>query len=139
MTKPSSRSSNPHFKFVLGSLKMQVNFRFFPKFSIYLWGKQCKIEFIHFSGKYSELKVFIREIKCHETFIHRNCLILPFISAPKKPNFFLKKSHNKKKYYKLKNLAENSLQHRCIKKYYTWIWDIVDHSLQAKKKIIFQV
>jgi hypothetical protein len=55
---------------------------------------------------------------------------LTFNFNPRKTDFSLKKSQNQKKSYKWKNLTESSLQNRCIKKYYTWSWDIDAHSLK---------
>ena len=89
------------WNFVLGSLKMVTNFRFFPKFSICFW------------EKYSELKVFICKIKSYKTFLDRNWYLsfqilfnFTFDFHPRKNNFIWKKSQYQKKSYELKYLAE---------------------------------
>ena len=58
-------------------------------------------------------------------------LNLTFNFNPLKTDFSLKKFQNQKKSYEWKKLTENSLQNRCIKKYYTWSWDIDGHSLKG--------
>ena len=65
-------------------------------------------------------------------------LNLTFNFNPRKTDFSLKKCQNQKKTYKWKNLAENSLQNRCIKKYNTWSWDIDTHSLKKQNITPFE-
>ena len=61
-------------------------------------------------------------------------IIVTFNVNPRKTDFSLKKSQNQKKYYKVKKLCGKfSTKYRCIKKYYTWSWDIDGHSLKVRR------